>query len=78
MLQKLVSEFRPQCIIELIWQGCLTYDVESYFVKKLALGKLNLPYLKIETDYSPSDSARIALRIDALFENVNERNSKNK
>ena len=73
ILRKLVTEYRPQCIIELIWQSCITYDVESYFVKQLAQKDLNIPYLRIETDYSPSDSARIALRVEALFETVRER-----
>lgn len=66
-LRMLVAEYRPQCIIDVIWQACLTYDVESYHVKKLA-GELGLPYLRVETDYSPSDSARIAMRVQALFE----------
>ncbi|MBW7989611.1 MAG: 2-hydroxyacyl-CoA dehydratase [Planctomycetes bacterium] len=70
VLRKLFAEYRPQCIIELIWQACLTYDVESYLVKKLASEELGIPYLRIETDYSPSDSARIALRVEALFETV--------
>ena len=69
-LQSLVQTYRPQCVIELIWQACLTYDVESYRVRRLAEGELGLPYLRIETDYSPSDSARIALRVEALFETV--------
>jgi len=73
VLRKLFAEYRPQCIIELIWQACLTYDVESYLVKKLAAEELGIPYLRIETDYSPSDSARIALRVEALFETVRER-----
>ncbi len=73
VLRKLFAEYRPQCIVELIWQACLTYDVESYLVKKLAAEELGIPYLRIETDYSPSDSARIALRIEALFETVIER-----
>ena len=73
VLRNLFSEYRPQCIIELIWQACLTYDVESYLVKKLAEEELGIPYLRIETDYSPSDSARIALRVEALFETVQER-----
>jgi benzoyl-CoA reductase/2-hydroxyglutaryl-CoA dehydratase subunit BcrC/BadD/HgdB len=68
-LERLVAEYRPHCIVELIWQACLTYDVEAARVKKLA-GKLGLPYLRIETDYSPSDSARIAVRVQALFETV--------
>jgi benzoyl-CoA reductase/2-hydroxyglutaryl-CoA dehydratase subunit BcrC/BadD/HgdB len=73
-LKNFAAEYRPQCIIDLIWQTCTTYDVESYFVKQLAENELGIPYLRIETDYSPSDSARIALRVEALFETVRERN----
>jgi len=72
LLRRWARQFRAQCIIELIWQACLTYDVESYFVRQLAQD-LGLPYLRIETDYSPSDSARIALRVEALFEAVRQR-----
>lgn len=68
-IRKLVKEYRPQCVIEVIWQACLTYDVESFYVRKVA-DEMGLPYLKIETDYSPSDSARIAVRTQALFEIV--------
>lgn len=67
LLQQLISEYRPDCIMDLVWQGCLTYDVEAYLVKQLA-DSVPLPYLKIVTDYSPSDSARIALRVEALLE----------
>ncbi len=73
ILRDLAQEYRAQCVIDLIWQACLTYDVESYFVKKLAEQDLGLPYLRIETDYSPSDSARIAMRVEALFETVRQR-----
>lgn len=72
-LRNLAEEYKVQCVIELVWQACLTYDVESYFVKKLAEDELKIPYLKIETDYSPSDTVRIAMRVQALFETVNER-----
>lgn len=72
-IRALASEYRPECVIELIWQACITYDVESFHVKKLAEENLGIPYLRIETDYSPSDSARIALRVEALFETVKAR-----
>jgi benzoyl-CoA reductase/2-hydroxyglutaryl-CoA dehydratase subunit BcrC/BadD/HgdB len=72
-LRDLARDYRAQCVIDLIWQACLTYDVESYFVKKLAEQDLGIPYLRIETDYSPSDSARIAMRVEALFETVRQR-----
>lgn len=73
VLREMAGEYRAQCVIDLIWQACLTYDVESFFVKQLAEKELGLPYLRIETDYSPSDSARIALRVEALFETVQQR-----
>ena len=73
LLQDLAAEYRAQCVVELVWQACLTYDVESFHVRRLAEGRLGLPYLQIETDYSPSDSARIATRVEALFETVRGR-----
>jgi benzoyl-CoA reductase/2-hydroxyglutaryl-CoA dehydratase subunit BcrC/BadD/HgdB len=69
-LRRLAKEYRAECVIELVWQGCLTYLVESFRVKRLAEDDLNMPYLRIETDYSPSDSARIAVRVEALVEMV--------
>lgn len=70
VLHELANTYRPQCIIEVVWHACLTYSVESALVRELAEKKLGLPYLQIETDYSPSDSARIAMRLEALFETV--------
>lgn len=69
-LRSLVREYKPHCVIELTWQACITYDVESFFVRKLIEEELGLSYLRIETDYSPSDTARIALRVQALFETI--------
>jgi len=69
-LRRLAADYRPACVVELVWQACLTYDVESNRVKRLAEEDLGLPYLRIETDYSPSDSARIAVRVEALYETV--------
>jgi benzoyl-CoA reductase/2-hydroxyglutaryl-CoA dehydratase subunit BcrC/BadD/HgdB len=69
-LRDLAAEYRAEAIVDLVWQACLTYDVESGRVKRLAERELGLPYLRIETDYSPSDSARIAVRVEALFEGV--------
>jgi benzoyl-CoA reductase/2-hydroxyglutaryl-CoA dehydratase subunit BcrC/BadD/HgdB len=51
-----------------VWQACITYDVESVRVKRFVEGELGIPYLRVETDYSPSDVARIATRVEALFE----------
>ncbi len=68
-LEKLVVDYQAECIVELIWHGCLTYDIEAGYTKELA-SKLGIPYLKIETDYAPNDDARLSLRISALYETV--------
>ena len=70
LLGRLAEDYRAQCVIDLVWQACLTYDLEAARVKRFAEERLGLPYLRIETDYSPSDSARIAVRVEALFETV--------
>ena len=72
-LRNLCRQYRPQCIIDLSWQACLTYDVESARIKTLAERELDLPFLRLSTDYSPNDTARIALRVEALFEGVRAR-----
>jgi len=69
MLRDLAATYHPDCIIELVWQACLTYDIESQRVRRLA-EELSLPYLRIETDYSPSDNERIRVRVEALYETV--------
>ncbi len=73
LLRRLAAEYRPQCVIDLSWQACLTYDVESARVKALVEGELGLPCLRISTDYAPSDSARIAVRVEALYETARSR-----
>ncbi len=70
VLRQLANGYRAECVVELVWQACLTYDVEAQRVKRFSEEQLGLPYLHIETDYSPSDSARIALRVEALLETV--------
>ena len=72
-LRQLAPEFSVECVVELVWQACLTYDVESHRVRRLVETELGLPYLRIETDYAPGDAARIALRLDAVYEMARSR-----
>jgi len=73
LLRRLAREYRVDCVVEVIWQACLTYDVESVAVRHLVREELDLPYLRIETDYSPSDSGRLSLRLQALMETARGR-----
>ncbi|MBN1346457.1 MAG: 2-hydroxyacyl-CoA dehydratase [Phycisphaerae bacterium] len=71
-LRELAARYRPHCVIEIVWQACLTYDVESARIKQFVEKELGLPHLRIETDYSSSDSGRIAVRVEALFETIRD------
>jgi len=73
LLDDLVFEFEPDGIIDLVWQACLTYDVESVRVRRHMEQKYGLPMLKIVTDYSPSDSQQLRLRIEAFVAMLKER-----
>jgi benzoyl-CoA reductase/2-hydroxyglutaryl-CoA dehydratase subunit BcrC/BadD/HgdB len=69
-LRSLAAKFRPHCVIELVWQACLTYDVESCRTRQWVEDELRIPYLKIVTDYARSDAARVAARVEAMLEIV--------
>lgn len=68
LLDSLINKYSPQVIVELIWHACHTYNIEAFLVQKHIEKKHKLPYLKLETDYSPSDSAQLKVRIQALLE----------
>ncbi|MGE4296053.1 MAG: double-cubane-cluster-containing anaerobic reductase [Campylobacterales bacterium] len=51
---------------------CHTYNVESFLVSE-ALKKANIPFLAIESDYSPEDAGQIKTRVEAFVESINFR-----
>lgn len=67
LIDGMIEEFRPNGIVDLIWQSCLTYDVESEVLKRHVEKKYGLPLLKIVTDYSPSDVQQLRLRVEAFL-----------
>jgi benzoyl-CoA reductase/2-hydroxyglutaryl-CoA dehydratase subunit BcrC/BadD/HgdB len=72
-LGKLIAQYRPDAVIDLVWMACHTYNVEAERVRTWCEEQWGLPYLKIETDYSPSDTARIAVRVEATLELAKQR-----
>ena len=68
VLENLASEFRADAVVDLTWQGCQTYDVESWSVKRFVREKLHLPFLQIVTDYSPADTEQLKVRVEAFLE----------
>ena len=68
LMERLAAEFRVNAVVDLVWQACHTYNVESYLVDRFVRGKLGMPYMKIETDYSDADRERLKVRIQTLVE----------
>lgn len=68
VLKKLSEEFLIDAVVDLTWQGCQTYDVESWSVKKYVREELRLPFLQIVTDYSETDTEQLKVRIEAFLE----------
>ena len=63
----MINDFRIDGIIELTWQACHTYNVETFAISRL-VKQMGLPYLHLESDYSNSDLGNLQVRIGALLE----------
>ena len=71
-IQKIVSMFKEReadGVIYYTLSFCHTYNVESFLVEK-ALKAEGIPYLAIESDYSPEDAGQIKTRVEAFVESV--------
>ncbi len=73
LLERLVDEFQVDGVIDLTWQGCHTYNVESLSVKHHLQQGGGTPFLQIETDYSESDTEQLRVRIEAFLEMISAR-----
>jgi benzoyl-CoA reductase/2-hydroxyglutaryl-CoA dehydratase subunit BcrC/BadD/HgdB len=68
LVTRLAREFTVNGIVDLTWQGCHTYNVESFALKRHLQKEAGLPFLQLETDYSPSDTEQLKVRIEAFLE----------
>jgi len=73
LLAEMVKEFQVEGVIDLTWQACHTYNIEAFLVEQLVKDRLGLPYLHLETDYSPMDRENLRVRIEAFLEMVRAR-----
>lgn len=70
LLQRLAKDYQVDGVVDLTWQACHTYNIESYNVGKFVKEELKLPFTQIETDYSDSDRGQIKVRIEAFLEQI--------
>jgi benzoyl-CoA reductase/2-hydroxyglutaryl-CoA dehydratase subunit BcrC/BadD/HgdB len=68
LLDEMIPGFAIDGVIDLTWQACHTYNVESYRVQKFVQEKFGLPFLHLESDYSEADTEQLRVRIEAFLE----------
>jgi benzoyl-CoA reductase/2-hydroxyglutaryl-CoA dehydratase subunit BcrC/BadD/HgdB len=67
LIRKMVVDFQIDGIIDLTWQACHTYNIEAYWVNRLA-AEMGRPYLHVETAFSDADRETLRVRIEAFIE----------
>lgn len=67
-LSEMAEDYRVDAVIDLTWLGCHTYNAEATTIKKFVESELGLPFLHVQTDYSPSDTEQLRTRVEAFLE----------
>ncbi len=66
-IQQLIKEHKIQGVIYHVLRGCLVYDYE-YQLMEEAMGKLDIPIIRVESDYNEEDVEQLRIRIEAFIE----------
>lgn len=67
-VDELVRVFGVAGVVDLTWQACHTYNIESAGLKRHIEEAHGLPVLHLETDYSEADTGQLKVRIEAFLE----------
>jgi benzoyl-CoA reductase/2-hydroxyglutaryl-CoA dehydratase subunit BcrC/BadD/HgdB len=68
LIGRLATEYGADAVVDLSWQCCHPYHIESASLRKMVEDSLHLPFLNIATDYSGSDTGQLRTRIEAFIE----------
>ncbi len=75
LIDRLIGEYRIDAVVDLTWQCCHTYNIESRVISDSVEKGHGLPFLHVETDYSNSDVEQMRTRIEAFLEMARWRSS---
>ena len=74
-LRRMIATHRVDGVVYHVLKGCVVYDFEVGRVEA-ALKELQIPVVRIETDYSPEDVEQLRTRIEAFVEMLIQRKRK--
>ena len=63
-----IDEYQVDGVVEVLLHACHTFAIEADTIKHYVTTEKQLPYMAINTDYSPADQAQIDTRLGAFIE----------
>ena len=66
-IKQMIKEHKIQGVIYHVLRGCLVYDYE-YQLMEEAMGKMDIPMIRVESDYNEEDVEQLRIRIEAFIE----------
>jgi benzoyl-CoA reductase/2-hydroxyglutaryl-CoA dehydratase subunit BcrC/BadD/HgdB len=69
-IDRLIQDYSIEGVLDLTWQSCHAFNIESYRVSEVVKGKHGLPFLHIVTDYSQSDIGPLRIRVEGFIEQM--------
>lgn len=68
-LKQMVTEYKADGVIYHVLRGCQVYDFEYKRVEE-EIAKLNIPIIRVETDYNEEDIEQLRIRLEAFIETI--------
>ena len=65
--REMIKKYNVEGVVEMVLQACHTFNVEANYMQKMCEEE-GIPYMKLETDYSTTDSGQIETRLAAFIE----------
>lgn len=69
-IDRLIVAYKIDGVIDLTWQACHAFNIESYRVKERVMQRHHIPFLHVVTDYSESDIGQLRVRIEGFIEQI--------
>ena len=66
-LKQMIKDNQVDGIVYHVLRGCLVYDFEYQLIEE-EMGKLDIPIIRMETDYNEEDIEQLRIRIEAFVE----------
>ena len=65
--REMCKKYNVDGVVEMVLQACHTFNVEANYMQRMCEEE-GIPYMKLETDYSTTDSGQIETRLAAFIE----------